>query len=293
MGKSVTAGRILSIPFPMQRAAFAVVLGMLICAGCGKDPHAEQARGHALPDLVFAANAPVFDTGGIPYVETVWIDGIWKVHDDGVWRADCRSEDEIHKIMQEIWEKRPDSRILISAGGGTALREIVNLVRGSARVGFWRMDFLVSTRVPKRKIHSFRLHLPTGPTSSIEPLLITLDARGLVSSGTGSDRRLHDTDPANHALPKLNKKLEVYAAAARLAESGLFVQVYADPAVNYQRLIDLFARFHEHRITDIALLIDDVPKNDEPLKRWKSFNHKPRSPSSLSPIPIHPPSPDE
>jgi biopolymer transport protein ExbD len=155
------------------------------------------------------------------------------------------------------------------------------------------VDFLVSTGVPSRKIHSYRLHLPKGPTSDIQPLLITLDARGLVFTGTGPDRRLHDTDPADHSLLKLNNLLEVYAAAARAAESEPLVQVHADPAVNYQRFIDLFARFHEHRITDIVLLIDDVPKNDEPLKRWKSFNHKPSSPSSLSPIPMLPPSPDE
>ena len=86
----------------MQKAAVAILLGMLICAGCGKHSDAEQAvqraRGHALPDLVFAANAPVFDAGGIPYAEAVWIDGIWKIHDGGVWRADCRSDDEIYKF---------------------------------------------------------------------------------------------------------------------------------------------------------------------------------------------------
>jgi biopolymer transport protein ExbD len=291
MGKSVTARRILSTPFHMQKAAVAMLLGMLMCAGCGKHSDAQQAaqraRGHALPDLVFAANAPVFDAGGIPYAEAVWIDGIWKIHDGGVWRADCRNDDEIYKAMQEIWEKRQDSRILISAGGGMALREIVNVIRGSAKNGFWRMDFLVATGVPSREIHSFLLNVPKaegcGIRPDIDPLLITLDARGLVYTGTGPDRRLHDTDPADHALPKINELLEIHAATAKAAGFRPPVLLHADPAVNYQRFIDLFARFHEHRITEIMLRIDDVPKNDEPLKRWKSFNHKPRPPSSPLP----------
>lgn len=243
----------------MQKAAIAMLLGMLMCAGCGKHSDAkkaaERARGHALPDLVFAANAPLFDAGGIPYAEAVWIDGIWKIHDGGVWRADCRSDDEIYKAMQEIWEKRQDSRILISAGGSTAFREIKNVIKGSARAGFRRLDFLVTTGVPSPANHSFRLRLATADERliqpDIDPLFIVLDARGAVYTGIGSDQVLLDTDTADHALPILKNMLELYATAAKAAKARLFLQVHADPAVNYQRVIDVFSRFYEHRIMDI------------------------------------------
>lgn len=266
----------------MQKAAVAMLLGTLMCAGCGKHPDAEQAsqraRGHALPDLVFAANAPLFDAGGIPYAEAVWIDGIWKIHDGGVWRTDCRSDDEIYRGMQEIRDKRQDSRILISAGGSTAFREIANVIRGSARAGFWRMDFLVATGAPSRKIHSFLLNMPTadGSEMDIEPLLITLDARGAVYTGTGPDRILHDTDQADHALPKLNELLEIYAGAARAAASQPVILVHADPEVNYQRVINVMARCHELRITDIMFAQVNSALDQKPIERPGTLETLPR-----------------
>lgn len=285
----------------MQKAAIAMLLGMLMWAGCAKhsdaEKAAERARGHALPDLVFAANAPLFDAGGIPYVEAVWIDGIWKIHDGGVWRADCRSVEEIHMAMQDIWEKRSDSRILISAGGGTAFREIANVVRNSARAGFRRLDFLVATGVPSHANHSLRLRLakaeemPLQP--DIDPLFIVLDARGAVYYGTGPDQVMLDADPADHAMPNLNKMLEMFTAAARAADAPLFLQVHADPAVNYQRVIDVLARFYEHRIMDINFTNLDLSMYENATKRQDTPKAKPSSPSSRSPIPMLPPSPDE
>ena len=270
----------------MQKAAFAVVLGMLICAGCEKAPHPEQARGHSLADLVFAANAPVFDAGGIPYVEAVWIDGIWKIHDGGVWRADCRSDDEIYKAMDEIWEKRQDSRILISAGGGTAFRDISQVVRNSVRAGFRRLDFLVATGVPSPANHSIRLKLAPvdhGMQPDIEPFIIVLDAQGAIYTGIGPGQILHDTDTTDHALPKLNNMLEMFSSAARSTGSRPFLQVHADPAVSYQRVIDVFAQLYKHRIKDIMFTDLNPSMDDNPIKRPESHKTKPRPPSSPLP----------
>jgi biopolymer transport protein ExbD len=286
----VTWRRIFSIAIDMRKTAIAMGLGMLLVAGCGKQPNAEEstryARGHALPDLVFAANAPVFDTGGVPYVEAAWIDGIWKIHDDGVWQADCRKEDDIYRIMREAWEKRPESRILISAGGSTAFREIREMVRGAARAGFWRVDFLVKTAVSNRANHSFRHELPTADERSrqpdIEPIFIRVNSRGAVFSGTGPGQALLDSAYADHALPKLNGMLELLTAAAKAANTRPFLQVHADPAANYQRVIDVLARFHEHRITDIMFIDLDPSMDEKPIKHPEPET-KPSSPWSEPP----------
>lgn len=262
----------------------AIILGILILAGCEKP--AELAHGHALPDLVFAANAPELDPEGAAYAEAVWTDGLWKIHEDGMWRADCRSGDDIFQAMREIRDQRPDSRVLISAGGNTPFREIVELIRNTARAGFWRVDFLVATGAQARTNHSFTLKLPTRDESDlldVDPLFISLDAQGVVHTGRGAARTRQDTDPADHALPKLNGLLEIYTAAAKAASSRPVCQVYADPDVAYQRVIDLMARFHEHGIVHIYF---SNPDEYERTKRLEKPATRPRPPRPQRIIPL-------
>lgn len=238
----------------MTRAA--AILGLAFLAACGKPTGKEQAiittHGSKLPDLVFAANAPVFDPGGAPFVEAVWIDGVWKIHDDGAWIADGTDETGISRIMEEIKAKRPDFRILISAGKNTAFREIETMVRGVASAGLTGINFLVAGGSPKSETHAFHLDLPKMDEDEghipYDPFFIHIDANGAVYSGTGAAQSPLDPANADPSLPGLNSQLELFAAAARSARSPAICQVYIDPAASYQRAIDLMSRFHEHRV---------------------------------------------
>ncbi|HSP43571.1 MAG TPA: hypothetical protein VLO11_11915 [Luteolibacter sp.] len=185
-------------------------------------------------------------------MEAVGIDGVWKIHDGGVWIADGSDETGISRIMEEIKAKRPDSRILISAGKNTAFREIETLVRGVTSAGLTGINFLVASGSQKPETHAFQLDLPKIGDEEYpipyDPFFVRLDAQGAVCSGIGNSSSMLDPPDADHSLPGLNSILELFASAARAAETQGICQVYIEPAASYQRAIDLMSRFHEHRI---------------------------------------------
>ncbi len=244
----------------MTRAA--AIIGIIFLAACGKP--IITTHGSKLPDLVFAAKAPVFDPGGAPFVEAVWADGVWKIHDGGEWIADGKDEDGISKIMKEVQDKRPESRILISADKKTSFGDVRTMVRGAASAGFWRLDFLVSTGIPDSGNHAFpfehermeaRYHFES------EPVFIKLDAEGAVYTGIGPKSQMLDDAAAHYTLPELNNYLDNLAAAVQATGYELGCEFLPDPAVNHQRVIDVFSRLHEHGITDVILFVPVV----EPL----------------------------
>lgn len=286
----------------MSLSKIPIVLALCILAGCGKnEPGTTLAQGANLPGLVLASNAPIFEVTGKPYTEIVLIDGTWKIHDEAKWQADGRSEDEIHEALQLRFKAHQSSgnepKILISAAGNTAFKEITKAVRGAARSGFPRVDFLVSNGLTSRVNHAFHLDLPLAGglvrDREIEPFMFYLDAKGVVFTGSGPGRATMDTDPTDRALPKLNSLLEMYAAAVKAAASPPICQMYANPAVAYQRVIDLFSIFHKHGIitiqfTDLNAHIETTCGEMRDLKRRREdLKIKPRSPApSSQPRPI-------
>ena len=257
------------------------ILGLAFLAACGKPTDKEVAvvptHGSKLPDLVFAANAPVFDTGRTPFVEAVWTDGVWKIHDAGVWIANGTDEIWISSILEEIKDKRPDSRILISAEKKTAFREIETMVRGAASAGLTGINFLVASGSPKTGTHAFHLDLPKMGDDEghipWDPFLIRLDAQGAVYSGTGIAASTLDPAASDHTLPGLNDQLEMSAAAARASRSPAICLVYIEPAASYQRAIDLVSRFHEHRV----LMRFTNFRIDPPESRKHELRRKPQT----------------
>jgi len=278
----------------MSFSKVSILLVLFVLAGCGKnEPSTALAQGAHLPGLVHAANAPIFEADGKSYTETVHSNGTWKIYDGGNWRADGRTEDEIHTALKDTDHER---QILISAWGDTAFDDIRKAVRGAARAGFPRVDFLVSTGSGDGKNHAFFLDFPLAGGADIQPNImpfqIFLDAKGAVFTGSGAAQELMDSDPTNHALPKLNSQLEMYSNAARAAQCQPLCQVYADPAVNYQRVIDLFSRFHAHGLTTI--IFSDLNTHIETTcggmgdgQRLQDLKSKPRPPApSAQPRPI-------
>lgn len=255
-----------------QKSDIVILLGVFMLTSCGERPAdaqedaerkaAEEAHMAALrawvaqvPDLVVAKHAPRFHSDGHAIAEAVWAEGVWKIHHSGKWRADCRSGEEIGQAMRQMREEYPESRVLISAAADTAYGEISNLIRGAASAGFGRIDFLVSTGTPGLAMDAFHLELPhmkpDDAPNKIEPFAITIDADGSVFTGLVDSRTLHDTDPADHALSKLNASMRLFISAANATDTRPVCMVHVDRDARYQRMIDLMATFQNHGITDL------------------------------------------
>jgi biopolymer transport protein ExbD len=252
-------------PYFARKFTIALLLGILMLAGCEKQANveivnapAELAQGYTLSDLVFAANAPVFNPVETSYVEAVRSEGAWDIHAQGEIKGPCRSEDEIYQAVGELLGTQGtqgEPRIVISAERDTPFAEIRTMVRGAAKAGFGRVDFLVSTASQKRVNHTFPLELPAadggGPAYDIEPFMVSVDEKGQVLMGLGAGRTMLDSDPEDHTLPKLGSTLELFSAAARAAQCQPYCMVHVDAAARYQRVIDVLSRFNGHQIARI------------------------------------------
>ncbi len=102
--------------------------------------------------------------------------------------------------------------------------------------------FLVtSTVIPKER--DLPLKLPpeklAGTSSPIEPLFIRVDAAGAVFTGTGFGARPMDNDPRSRDLPLLASQLKLYTEAAKGTGETPLVQIWVDPGVTQQRVIDV------------------------------------------------------
>ena len=103
--------------------------------------------------------------------------------------------------------------------------------------------FLVSMTVVPRE-QDLALSLPGPPDGlvsqqPIQPMILKIDAAGIVFSGDGVSEHVLDEDPASRELPLLSSQLELYYAAALSAgdEPAVFLRV--DEETNQQRVIDV------------------------------------------------------
>lgn len=81
--------------------------------------------------------------------------------------------------------------------------------------------------------------LPSDAQPTIEPMFIRIDANGAISIGVGSSAQTLDSDASARTLPMLTGQLDMYASAARSANSTPLVQLWADPGATQQRVIDV------------------------------------------------------
>jgi biopolymer transport protein ExbD len=102
--------------------------------------------------------------------------------------------------------------------------------------------FLVtSTVIPQER--DLPLKLPpeklAGTSSPIEPMFIRVDAAGAVFTGTGLGERPMDNDPQSRDLPLLASQLKLYTEATIGSGETPLVQIWVDPGVTQQRVIDV------------------------------------------------------
>ena len=102
--------------------------------------------------------------------------------------------------------------------------------------------FIVTSTIAPRET-DLGMALPAGAPSTeqpeIEPLFIRVDANGALSTGTGAAQQAMDSDPSVRDVPLLRSQLQLYADAARAANSTPIVQIYVDGEATQQRVIDV------------------------------------------------------
>jgi len=102
--------------------------------------------------------------------------------------------------------------------------------------------FLVTSTITPRET-DLGMALPAQTQSDkqpdIEPLFIKIDLAGIISIGTGNATQTLDSDPSVRVLSMLKGHLDIYANAARAANSTPLVQIYADGGTTQQRVIDV------------------------------------------------------
>lgn len=80
---------------------------------------------------------------------------------------------------------------------------------------------------------------PSNEQPDIEPLYIRIEANGAIYTGIGASQQPMDNDVSARQLPLLRGQLDMYASAARAANTKPLVQINADPEATQQRLIDV------------------------------------------------------
>ena len=102
--------------------------------------------------------------------------------------------------------------------------------------------FLVTSAIQVRET-DLGMKLPAAMPSDqqpvIDPMFIRIDASGTISVGVGASQQVLDSDVTVRDLPMLTAQLDMYASAARAANSTPLVQLWADSGATQQRVIDV------------------------------------------------------
>jgi len=102
--------------------------------------------------------------------------------------------------------------------------------------------FLVTSTITPRET-DLGMALPAQTISDVQPeiapLFIRIDLAGAISIGTGNAVQTLDTDVSVRVLSMLKGHLDIYASAARSANTTPLVQIYVDGGTTQQRVIDV------------------------------------------------------
>lgn len=90
------------------------------------------------------------------------------------------------------------------------------------------------------------------PSSPIQPLFIRVNEQGEVFIGKGVGERPMDGDKGSRDTPLLANYLNLYQSAARSAGEKPLVQIWVDPGVTQQRVIDVLNALAAAKIADVT-----------------------------------------
>lgn len=123
-------------------------------------------------------------------------------------------------------------------------------------VCFLLLIYFIVTSTIKPRESDLGMALPSAQASDsqpdIEPLFIRIDATGAIYTGTGASQQVMDSDTSVRELPLLRGQLDMYASAARAANSKPLVQIWADGQSSQQRVIDVLNALAGVNITSVT-----------------------------------------
>ncbi len=115
--------------------------------------------------------------------------------------------------------------------------------------------FLVTSTITPRET-DLGMALPAATPSTeqpeIDPLFIKIEASGAIYTGVGPAQQQMDSDMSVRELPLLRGQLDMYASAARAANSKPLVQIYADGQATQQRVIDVLNALAGVKISSVT-----------------------------------------
>jgi biopolymer transport protein ExbD len=121
--------------------------------------------------------------------------------------------------------------------------------------------FLVTTTI-KKKERDLDMALPSAAPSDqqpdIQPMFIKIDVNGSIYLNSGAAQEILDTDTSSREVPQLTQRLEMYASAARAADSQPLVQLYVEGDAKQQRVVDVLNALAKEKIEKVTFtdLID-------------------------------------
>lgn len=102
--------------------------------------------------------------------------------------------------------------------------------------------FLVTSTITPRETDlgmALPAATPTNEQPEIEPFYIKIEASGAIFTGLGASQQPMDSDMSARELPLLRSALDLYASAAKAANSKPLVQINPDSDASQQRVIDV------------------------------------------------------
>lgn len=204
----------------------------------------------ALPVSSFIKKGPC---GANSPILAVIKDGTYQIEDHPVQDAtdlDLPIKKEIKQLPSKI-----SPYFLIAAPPKTKFKNIRTSIRAAAKAGISDIYFAIKKNASDLNLIQSKLHLPL-PTCSgcgpeLSPMFVKVDQYGAIYINTGPEQEILDLDVNLRQLPKLNKRLKTYTAAARAGGHEPVVQIWADSQTSYQRIIDLLTELRRVNIRTV------------------------------------------
>jgi biopolymer transport protein ExbD len=122
--------------------------------------------------------------------------------------------------------------------------------------------FIVTSTITPRE-SDLAMALPGNESEAtktdIEPMLISVEANGVISTGVGAAKQVMDTNVASRTLSLLRSHLLIYKNAATASGTKPLVQIYVHDDATQQRVIDVLNALAEVQISTVTFT--DLPND--------------------------------
>jgi biopolymer transport protein ExbD len=198
----------------------------------------------------------------------------------------------IEANREEVEELGLKARVHLRTDEGVQFAAVRNVIRAAARAGVDEVIFVAVHREPvdqvdqverppkaertenlgevertmEERVRQRELDaavklpsaIPADKQPDIEPFFVKIDELGRIFANTGKAQELLEADPAAKELRMLDRRIAVYAAAARLGSNVPEVQIYAEGGAKQARVLEVIDVLRKHGINRVTFtdLID-------------------------------------